>query len=117
MSFFCYEVLDFYNLSTLNSHNHILQLSHQSNLNQERAYIILTSIFGKNYPVLDPFSHASGHLWVALAGGSPVLFNILHPLSNVLIVIGLIIIAVGWQGIHAGNGQLITNGIYRFVRG
>lgn len=77
---------------------------------------ILTSILGKRYPVLDPFSHANGHLWVALAGGSPVLFNILHPLSNLLIFSGLFIIAIGWRGIHSGSGQLVTNGIYRFVR-
>ena len=77
---------------------------------------ILTSILGKRYPALDPFSHANGHLWVALAGGSPVLFNILHPLSNVLIFSGLFIIAIGWKGIHSGSSQLVTNGLYRFVR-
>ncbi len=77
---------------------------------------ILTSILGQNYPVLDPFTHANGHLWVALAGGSPILYYILHPLSNILILSGLIIIAVGWRGIHAGTGRLITEGIYRFVR-
>lgn len=77
---------------------------------------ILTSILGKNYPVLDPFTHANGHLWVALAGGSPVLYSILHPLSNVLIFSGLIIIAAGWRGIHSGNGKLVKTGIYRFVR-
>jgi len=66
--------------------------------------------------VLDPLSHANGHLWVTLAGGSPILFNILHPLSNVLIFSGLIIIAVGWKGIHSGKGELVTDGIYRFVR-
>lgn len=77
---------------------------------------ILTSILGKRYPVLDPFSHSNGHLWVALAGGSPVLFNILHPMSNVFIFGGLFIIAIGWRGIHSGSGQLVTRGIYRFVR-
>lgn len=77
---------------------------------------ILTSVLGKRYPVLDPLSHANGHLWVALAGGSPVLFNILHPLSNVLIFSGLVIIAIGWKGVHSGNGELVTNGIYKFVR-
>ncbi|MGO5014238.1 methyltransferase family protein [Niallia sp. Sow4_A1] len=76
----------------------------------------LTSILGQNYPVLDPFTHANGHLWVALAGGSPILFNILHPLSNIIIFSGLIVIAIGWRGIHKGSGQLITKGIYRFVR-
>lgn len=77
---------------------------------------ILTSILGNKYPVLDPFTHANGHLWVALAGGSPVLFSILHPLSNVVIFSGLVIIGIGWKGIHAGGGKLVTGGIYRFVR-
>ncbi|MDK2934419.1 MAG: hypothetical protein PWP27_2229 [Clostridiales bacterium] len=77
---------------------------------------ILTSILGNKYPVLDPFTHANGHLWVAITGGSPIVYAILHPLSNVLIFIGLFIIAIGWKGIHSGNGTLVTNGIYRFVR-
>lgn len=77
---------------------------------------ILTSIIGKKYPVLDPFSHANGHLWVALAGGSSVLLNILHPVSNIFIFGGLLIISIGWRGIHSGSGQLVTRGIYRFVR-
>lgn len=76
----------------------------------------LTSILGKNYPVLDPFTHLNGHLWVAFAGGSPVLFTILHPLSEILIYAGLVVIAIGWRGIHSGNGELVTHGIYRFVR-
>lgn len=76
----------------------------------------LTSLLGNKYPVLDPFTHLNGHLWVALAGGSPTLYSILHPLSNILIFSGLIVIAIGWKGIHSGNGELITNGIYRFVR-
>lgn len=77
---------------------------------------ILTSILGNNYPVLDPFTHANGHLWVALAGGSPILFNILHPLSNIVIFGGLLIIAIGWRKIHTGNGRMITDGIYKYVR-
>ncbi|MTT31631.1 isoprenylcysteine carboxylmethyltransferase family protein [Sporolactobacillus sp. THM7-4] len=77
---------------------------------------ILTSILGKNYPVLDPFNHINGHLWVAVAGGSPILFDILHPLSNVFIFGGLIIIGIGWRKIHSGEGKLVTDGIYRFIR-
>lgn len=76
----------------------------------------LTSILGSKYPVLDPFTHLNGHLWVALAGGSTVVYSILHPLSNVVIFSGLIVIAIGWKGIHAGNGELVTHGIYRYVR-
>ena len=77
---------------------------------------ILTSILGSKYPVLDPFTHLNGHLWVALAGGSPVVYSILHPLSNILIFSGLFVIAFGWKGIHSGNGDLVTQGIYRYVR-
>lgn len=76
----------------------------------------LTSIFGSKYPVLDPFTHLNGHLWVALAGGSTVVYSILHPLSNVIIFSGLIVIAIGWKGIYSGNGELVTGGIYKYIR-
>jgi len=77
---------------------------------------ILTSILGNKYPVLDPFTHLNGHLWVAFAGGSQVVYSILHPLSNIFIFVGLVIIAIGWRGIHGGNGKLVTEGIYSRIR-
>ncbi|MFR9707822.1 methyltransferase family protein [Paenibacillus sp. MB22_1] len=77
---------------------------------------ILTSALGSKYPVLDPFTHLNGHLWVALAGGSTTLYSILHPLSNLLIFAGILIIGIGWKGIHAGKGEMVTSGIYRIVR-
>lgn len=77
---------------------------------------ILTSLLGSKYPVLDPFTHFNGHLWVAFAGGSKTVYSILHPLSNLFIFLGLAIIVVGWRGIHGGNGELVTDGIYKFVR-
>ena len=77
---------------------------------------ILTSILGNRYPVLDPFTHLNGHLWVAFSGGSELVYLILHPLSNILIYAGIAIIAIGWKGIHRGKGELVTDGIYRFVR-
>lgn len=76
----------------------------------------LTSVLGNNYPVLDPFTHINGHLWVALAGGSKVLFSIIHPLSNLIIILGLLIIHIGWKGIHGGKGELVTTGIYKYIR-
>lgn len=76
----------------------------------------LTSILGSKYPVIDPFTHLNGHLWVALAGGSTVVYSILHPLSNVIIFSGLIVIAIGWKGIYSGNGELVTSGIYKYLR-
>ncbi len=77
---------------------------------------MLTTVLGNKYPVLDPFTHLNGHLWVAFAGGSKLLYSILHPLSNILIFAGLAIIAIGWRGIHGGNGELVTDGIYEYVR-
>lgn len=77
---------------------------------------ILTSILGNKYPVLDPFTHLNGHLWVAFAGGSEFVYSILHPLSNIFIFAGISIIAIGWKGIHSGNGELVTSGIYKYVR-
>lgn len=76
----------------------------------------LTSILGSKYPVIDPFTHLNGHLWIALAGGSTVVYSILHPLSNVIIFSGLIVIAIGWKGIYSGNGELVTSGIYKYIR-
>lgn len=61
---------------------------------------ILTSILGNRYPVLDPFTHLNGHLWVAFSGGSELVYLILHPLSNILIYAGIAIIAIGWKGIR-----------------
>lgn len=77
---------------------------------------LLTSLLGNRYPVLDPFTHLNGHLWVAMAGGSEWVYAILHPLSNLLIFVGLAVIAVGWKGIHRASGELVTAGIYNHVR-
>lgn len=76
----------------------------------------LTSILGNKYPVLDPFTHLNGHLWVAFSGGSKLIFSILHPLSNIVIVLGLLVISIGWKAIHSGNGELVDYGIYKYIR-
>lgn len=77
---------------------------------------ILTSTLGSRYPVLDPFTHLNGHLWVAMAGGSTTLYSILHPLSNILIFTGIFIVGIGWKGVHVGKGEMVTNGLYSIVR-
>ncbi len=77
---------------------------------------ILTSFLGSRYPVLNPFSHASGHLWVTLLGGGAAMMTAIHIVSNVLMFGGLIIIAHGWGKIHRAQGALVTNGLYAWVR-
>ncbi len=77
---------------------------------------ILTSILGSRYPALNPFSHASGHLWVTLLGGGAVMMTTIHIVSNTLMFGGLLIIARGWRRIHRAQGALVTNGLYSWVR-
>ncbi len=76
----------------------------------------LTSVLGNKYPVLDPYIHLNGHLWVALTGGSKIVYYISHPLSNILIILGLIVISLGWKAIHSGEGKLVDYGLYKYIR-
>ena len=77
---------------------------------------ILTSVLGRQYPVVDPFSHINGHLWVALSGGSTAVWVLVMILSGVAILGGLTIIGVAWKQIHKANGEMVTSGLYRWVR-
>lgn len=77
---------------------------------------ILTSILGSRYPVIDPFTHINGHLWVALAGGSMSVWVLVMLVSNIVMFGGLIILGKAWKQIHRGNGELVTSGLYGWVR-
>ena len=77
---------------------------------------ILTGILGSKYPALNPFSHASGHLWLAFFGGGATMMTIIHLISNTLVFIGFIIMWKGWKLIHGAKGGLVTDGTYKYVR-
>ena len=77
---------------------------------------ILTSILGSRYPVIDPFTHINGHLWVVLAGGSMLVWVLVMLVSNIAMFGGLIIIGKAWKQIHKANGELVTTGLYGWVR-
>src|SRR3989338_3410820 len=79
----------------------------------------LSSWMGKSYPVLNPFSHSHGHLWLVLLGlaDSPIAMTVLHIVTNVMIFYGLYVMQQGWVLIHAAKGkQLVTEGVYAHVR-
>jgi hypothetical protein len=47
---------------------------------------ILTGFLGSKYPALNPFSHASGHLWLTFFGGGAVMMTVIHLISNGLVL-------------------------------
>ncbi len=80
---------------------------------------LLTSWMGKSYPVLDPFSHPSGHLVLVFLGlaHSSMAMVILHIITNGLIFIGLYLMYGGWMKIYKGKeDRLVTDGVYRKIR-
>lgn len=77
---------------------------------------VLTAVLGSRYPALNPFSHASGHLWITLLGGGPWMSVVIHVISNGLMLAGLMLMVAGWQRIYAAEGDLVTDGLYGWVR-
>ncbi|MBI4848282.1 MAG: isoprenylcysteine carboxylmethyltransferase family protein [Nitrospirae bacterium] len=77
---------------------------------------IFTGILGSKYPALNPFSHASGHLWLTFFGGGAAMMNVIHILSNGLVIIGFAIMWKGWKLIHSAKGELVVTGPYAYVR-
>lgn len=70
---------------------------------------LLTGFLGSKYPTLNPFSHASGHLWLTFLGGGAVMMTVIHLISNGLVIIGFTIMWKGWKLIHAAKGELVTD--------
>ena len=75
-------------------------------------YIIMW-LFGYSTP---------GNLWylfTSLIGQDlflSILYGFMVPLSNTLILIGILLIVFGWRRIFRAKGQLVTTGIYSHVR-
>ncbi len=77
---------------------------------------VLTAVLGSWYPALNPFSHASGHLWITLLGGGAWMSAVIHLVSNGLMGAGLLLMWAGWRRIHRAGGALVTDGVYAWVR-
>jgi protein-S-isoprenylcysteine O-methyltransferase Ste14 len=77
---------------------------------------VLTAVLGSRYPALNPFSHASGHLWITLFGGGAWMSGVIHLVSNALMGAGLLLMWAGWRKIHQAQGALVTDGVYARVR-
>lgn len=77
---------------------------------------LLTSWLGDAYPVLNPFSHKLGHLWVVVLGGSDFAWALVMVLSLALMLMGYLLLSRGWQQVHGTQGRMVTDGLYAFVR-
>ena len=80
---------------------------------------LLVSLLGKNYPVLDPFSHPSGHLVLVILGlaHSALAMIVLHIITNGLMLFGFYLLYKGWMLIYKSEGdRLVTESVYSYVR-
>ncbi len=78
---------------------------------------ILSSLFGQTLS----FGHAQGHLLGVLLTKTGVMsmgaaWALVMVTSSAVIFLGLFLMSKGWSGIHSSNGELVTDGIYRYVR-
>lgn len=80
---------------------------------------LLSGWLAKNYPGVDFLSHESGHLWHTILGlgGNPH-FDVLHILSNILIIAGFWLIASAWNVLYKAQqtGTLAQTGAYARLR-
>lgn len=75
----------------------------------------LTGVLGARYPALQPFSHARGHLLATLFLGEKWTLVVCQ-VGSLLMLGGMALVAVGWWQIYRAQGELVTGGIYRYLR-
>ncbi|MCZ7393817.1 MAG: isoprenylcysteine carboxylmethyltransferase family protein [Candidatus Methanoperedens sp.] len=78
---------------------------------------VLSSLFGLTLS----FGHAEGHLLGVLLSKAGVMsmetaWALVMVASSAIIFLGLFLMSKGWSMIHASHGELVTDGIYRYVR-
>ena len=78
---------------------------------------ILSSVFGLDLS----FGHVQGHLlavYLAQTGvmGLQEAWGLIMVVSAVLIFFGLFLMSKGWSSIHSAKGELVSDGIYSYVR-
>ncbi len=76
---------------------------------------LFSSVFGYKIPVINPYQHTNGHL-LAVFGVGVEKAILVCQFGSLLFMIGMVIIAIGWRKIHKGQGNLVKDGIYRYIR-
>ncbi len=77
---------------------------------------LLSNWLGRAYPVAEPFTHFNGHLFSVILGGSPLLVFIVDSVTSLTFLAALILMGKAFAQIHAAQGELVTEGLYTYVR-
>ena len=77
---------------------------------------LLTGWLGDAYPVLQPFNHKFGHLWVVVFGGSDLAWALVMGGSLALMLAGYVLLSKGWRQVHGAGGRMVADGLYAYVR-
>ncbi|OQW31579.1 MAG: isoprenylcysteine carboxyl methyltransferase [Nitrospira sp. SG-bin1] len=80
---------------------------------------LLSGWLASRYPEVDPFAHDTGHFWHILLGiPGPAHADPLHIFSEILVFVGLILLAVSWRTLYwAQRDQILaTTGPYALIR-
>jgi protein-S-isoprenylcysteine O-methyltransferase Ste14 len=73
---------------------------------------ILSAFFG----VKVPFLHIKGHLWASLFNLPDKWAMVICNIGSLFMLTGLIIMGIGWRKIYKGEGELVTDSLYRYIR-
>jgi protein-S-isoprenylcysteine O-methyltransferase Ste14 len=60
--------------------------------------------------------HFHGHAWAYLLGLGDTGAIVFDVIGQLLIASGAIIALIGWRQIHRAKGEMVTTGLYRYVR-
>jgi len=77
---------------------------------------ILVSTLGSKFGLVNPFGHMSGHLRGTLLGAPDWAKVLICQIGSLFMITGLVIMVIAWRKIHGAQGQLVTDGIYSYVR-
>ncbi len=77
---------------------------------------LLSGWLGDAYPVLQPYNHKFGHLWVVVFGGSTTAWVLVMGISLVFMVAGYTLMSKGWRLVHSAEGMVVSSGVYSYVR-
>ncbi len=77
---------------------------------------LLSNWLGRAYPVTEPFTHVNGHLLAVIAGGSPTVAFVVDAVTSLMFFAAIILMGKAFSQIHAAKGELVTNGLYTYVR-